>query len=198
MNDSTPFPGAAQAKSQQLEVLLRRTIDLIDAARPMPLSASSMINKDEVLELLNAALAQLPEEMRAARWLLKERDEFLARVRREGDEILDAGRARAEQMVQRTEVVKAANHRARQIVETAEMEARRLRHETEDYCDQRLGRFEIVLQKTMEQVQQGRSRLQGHPLSELESEASEQEPAEDPEALEEGQAFFDQDDSPRE
>ena len=88
-----------------------------------------MIAKDEVLELLDEALARLPEELRAARWLLKEREEFLARTRHEGDEILDQARSRAERMVQRTEVVKAAEHRACQIIDTAEAEARRLRHE---------------------------------------------------------------------
>ena len=67
-----------------------------------------MINRDEVLELLDEAIVRFPEELRAARWLLKEREEFLAKVRREGDEILEQARARAERMVQRTEVVKAA------------------------------------------------------------------------------------------
>ena len=76
-----------------------------------------MINRDEVLDLVEDAIARLPEELRAARWLLKEREEFLAQVRREGDEILEAARARAERMVQRTEVVKAAEQRARQIID---------------------------------------------------------------------------------
>ena len=61
----------------------------------------------------------MPDELRAARWLLKEREEFLAKVRREGDDILDQARARAERMVQRTEVVKAAETRARQVIEKA-------------------------------------------------------------------------------
>src|SRR5256885_950632 len=93
----------------------------------MPLSSSVMINKDEILELLDEALARLPDELRAARWLLKEREEFLAKTRRDADDILDAARARAERMVQRTEVVKAADLRARQTVDAADEEARRLR-----------------------------------------------------------------------
>ena len=47
----------------------------------MPLSASVMINKEEVLDLLGEAIERLPDELRAARWLLKEREEFLAKVR---------------------------------------------------------------------------------------------------------------------
>ncbi len=148
----------------ETEALLGRVIEIIEAARPMPLSASSMINKDEVLDLLDEAVGRLPDELRAARWLLKERDEFLAKVRREGDEILEKASNQAQHMVQRTEVVKAAESRARQIVESAEAEARRMRHETEDFCDQKLAGFEIVLDKTAKMVTAGRTKLQAMPL----------------------------------
>ena len=154
----TPYHGA------ETEEILLQLHDIVDAARPVPLSASSMIAKEEVLELIDEALARLPEELRAARWLLKEREEYLARVRHEGDEILDQARNRAERMVQRTEVVKAAENRAYQIMDTAEAEARRLRHEVEDFCDQKLASFEIVLDRTMKLVASGRQKLQGQNL----------------------------------
>jgi len=167
-----------------VETLLHRVADLIGNARPMPLSASVMINRDEVLELVEEALSRLPEELRAARWLLREREEFLAKVQREGDDILDAARVRAERMVQRTEVVRNAQHTARQVIDDAEGEARRLRHEAEDFCDQKLAQFEIVLDRTIRTVQAGRSRLQAAlPEEEDERPAGGGEPE-----------FFDQDD----
>jgi F0F1-type ATP synthase membrane subunit b/b' len=168
-----------------VEALLRRASDLIGSARPMPLSASVMINKEEVLDLLGEAIERLPEELRAARWLLKEREEYLAKVRAEGDEIVEAARARVERMVQRTEVVKASEQRARHIVESAEDEARRLRHECEDFCDQRLASFEIVLERTRRMVQAGREKLQGPPLASPEEDAGDEDP--------ETKSFFDQD-----
>ena len=175
---------ARDAHGPEVEQLLRRAADLIASARPMPLSASVMINKDEVLDLLGEAIDRLPEELRAARWLLKEREEFLAKVHTEGDEILEAARARAERMVQRTEVVKASELRARRITETAEAESRRLRHECEDFVDQKLASFEIVLERTQRMVQAGREKLQGPLLAVSEPVAA---PTEDE------QAFFDQD-----
>ena len=147
------------------EDLLRRVGELIEAARPIPLSASAKItNKDEVLDLLYEAIERLPDELRDARWLKKEREEFLAKMRADGEEITDAARAHAERMVQRTEVVKAADHRARRIVDGAEAEARRLRLECEDYCDQKLATFEIVLERTMKVVMAGRAKLQASNL----------------------------------
>jgi cell division septum initiation protein DivIVA len=144
-----------------VEQLMRRVHDVVGSARPMPLSTSVMVNREELLELLDEAIERLPDELRAARWLLKEREEFLAKVRREGDDILAQARARAERMVQRTEVVKAAESRARKIVDAAESEARRLRNECEDYCDQKLASFEIVLERTLKMVAAGRTKLQG-------------------------------------
>jgi cell division septum initiation protein DivIVA len=180
-----PSRSARELHGPGVEALLRRASDLVGSARPMPLSASVMINKEEVLDLLGEAIERLPEELRAARWLLKEREEYLAKVRAEGDEILEAARARVERMVQRTEVVKASEQRARHIVESAQDEARRLRHECEDFCDQRLASFEIVLERTRRMVQAGREKLQGPPLVAPESEP-------DGEA-EETRSFFDQD-----
>jgi vacuolar-type H+-ATPase subunit H len=156
-DDELAVAGAAT----DVEALLRRVADLVTNARPMPLSASVMINRDEVLELLEQVADRLPEELRQARWLLRERDEFLAKVQRQGDDILDEARVQAERMVQRTEVVRAAQHTARRTIEDAEVEARRLRHEAEDYCDQKLAEFEVVLDRTQKTVQAGRARLQG-------------------------------------
>ena len=129
------------------ETLLRRAIDIIANARTIPLSSSPMINRDEIIELLEEALNRLPDELRQARWMLKERQEFLNKTRREAEDLLDAARAQAERMVQRTEVVRAAELRGRQVMEAAESESRRMKLETEDFVDQRLASFEIVLSK---------------------------------------------------
>jgi F0F1-type ATP synthase membrane subunit b/b' len=170
------------------EVILRRAHEMIATARTFPLSSSPMIDRDQMLELLEEATTRLPDELRQARWLLKERAEFLAKTRREADDILDAARAQAERMVQRTEVVKAAESRARSTVESAEAEARKMRRECEDYCDQRLASFEIVLDKVAKTVAAGRERLNslGSTVVESDAEAA-------PEVGEDDPGFFDQD-----
>lgn len=141
------------------ESILRRVIDIIDGSPGMPMSASVRVNKEEVLELLEDAVSRLPDELRSARWLLKEREEFVARSRREGEDLIAEAKSRVAHMVQRTEVVKAAEARAAQIIEEAEASARRMRRETEDYCDQKLASFENVLAKIAKTVHAGRSRL---------------------------------------
>lgn len=150
----------SQPPLSQTERLLHRLMDVVQSARPVPLSTSAMINRDEVIVLIEQALNIFPDEVRQSRWLLKEREDFLLKVKVEGDEILSQSRNRAERMVQRSDLVKAAEARAQKIVEAADADARRTRLEIEDYCDQKLGSFEIVLERTMRLVAQGRERLQ--------------------------------------
>jgi vacuolar-type H+-ATPase subunit H len=174
------------------EVLLKRVVELINNAKSMPLSASVLISKDEVVELLESAIEKLPDELRQARWMLKERQEFLDKVQREADEILEAARTRAERMVQRTEIVREAQHTAKREVDTAREDARRLRHEAEDYCDQKLAAFEIVLERTIKTVQAGREKLSVTPLPPADGEIRLGE-AEGLEGEAADEAFFDQD-----
>lgn len=197
----TDRPGQSPYESPQVDAVVRELRDLIVQARPMPLSTSVMINQAEVIDLIDEIVERLPEELRAAKWLLKQREEFLARTRREADEILEAARSKADEMVRKTEVVKAAEAHARSVVDAADAESRRLKLEAEDFCDQRLASFEIVLERTMKVVNAGRAKLQGS--------TSREEPTDEPiaehvgepvgrprlEAVPDtGNTFFDQDD----
>jgi len=186
-DSSYPQPVPVQARLGESEVILRRTIDIVATAPSMPLSSSPRIDRDEVVELLEDALVRLPDEIRQARWMLKERQEFLDKTKREADELLGAARQQAERMVQRTEVVRAAETRARQVIDAAEEGTRRLKNETEDFLDQRLGSFEILLDRLSKTVANGRNRL---------SIGSEPPPSESEEPIEQQDVadFFNQDD----
>tara|TARA_Y100001958_G_scaffold155688_1_gene146817 strand:- start:7317 stop:7916 length:600 start_codon:yes stop_codon:yes gene_type:complete len=189
-DETTAFESVEPYEAPEVERLIQGLINVVDAARPVPLSSSSMVNKDEIISILNDISIRLPDEIRAARWLLKQREDFLSRTQREGDELIDLARARAGQMVQKSEVVKTAEIQARRIIEEAQAEAQRLRLETEDFCDQRLASFEAVLKKTQKVVADGRTKLQGDPLADLkESHGSPETETE----TEQGPELYDQD-----
>ncbi len=149
----------AEAPQGDVHDMLEGLRDLVEEARSMPLSNSAIVNRDEALELIEGVVAALPEELRRARWLLKEREEFLATARREAEEIVSAARARAEGMVQRTEVVREAQRVARITLEQAEAAGRQIRNQAEDYVDNKLAGFEATLERTIAAVQKGRRRL---------------------------------------
>jgi cell division septum initiation protein DivIVA len=168
-----------------IDELLLELRDIVENARAMPMSASVLVNRDDLLQLVDEILAAFPDELRHARWLLKERDDFLVQAQREADEILAAARIQVERMVERTEIVREARRTAQRTVDDADAQARRMRLECEDYVDQKLAEFEVVLDRTMHAVQQGRQRLQ---VTFEVAEEDEDEPSPD------ANAFFDQDD----
>ena len=155
-----PLGPARLAGTRDLEEILAELREMIETARMMPMSSSVLINRTESLALVEDALAMVPEEMRRSRWMLKEREDFLAQTQRDADEIMDSARAQVERMVERTEIARDARRDAEKIVLDAEADSRRLRHETEDYIDARLEAFEALLGRTLAAVARGRERLQ--------------------------------------
>jgi hypothetical protein len=146
------------------ETQIRSALDMVQNAKAMPLSTSVLVSRDEICEVLQRALDSFPNELRQARWLLKERQDFIAEKEREAAALLEEVKVQAERMVQRTEIVRQANHVAQRILDDANEESRRLRHEAEDYADAKLASFEIVLDRTMKTVKAGREKLQVAPL----------------------------------
>jgi len=151
----------AQAKLDEL-------IELVENAKSMPLSASVLVNKADVLALLDELRAALPEELREAQWVIKDRDEVIDAGRKEAERIVAEGRTEAARLVSRTEVMQTATKEADRVVEEAKENARRMRLEVEDYVDAKLANFEVVLHKTLGAVERGRDKLRGrHELEEL-------------------------------
>ena len=142
-----------------LETLLSEALELVDGAKAMPLSNSVLVSREELSDLLVEALDVMPEEIRQARRLLRQRDEILERAEREAEAILDAARERAEHMVSRTELVREAEHRAQRLVDEAADAARHLRYEAEDYCENMLAVLEGGLEKSLASVQVARERV---------------------------------------
>ncbi|MEY4401812.1 MAG: hypothetical protein RL072_1677 [Actinomycetota bacterium] len=158
-NDDLPTEELPDVQMGDAEEILLDVIELISKAPNVPLSSTPRIDREEVIALLEDAIACLPQEVREARFLLKEKENFLNRSQRESDEIIEAARTQAERMVQRTEVVRASEARARQIIDEAESTARRLKSETEDFLDRRLGSVEILIDRLMKTIKHGRDRL---------------------------------------
>lgn len=144
-----------------LEGKLAQLERMIAEAKAVPLSSSIMLNKAEVEGLVADLHSSMPEELRQARWVVKERGDVLEAARGEAQRIIEEARSERARLIARTEVVQAANHEAERIVEDARERARQIRLEAEDYVDAKLANFEVVLQKTLGAVERGREKLRG-------------------------------------
>jgi F0F1-type ATP synthase membrane subunit b/b' len=151
---------------QQLEELVRD-------AKSMPLSSSVLVNRDDVLAMVHEMQQDLPEEIKQARWIVKDREDLLAKARGEGDKIVEQAREEQLRLARKEEIARRAETEADRMVEEAGDKARTMREEAEDYVDAKLAQFEIALRKildesqtasrglakTLDQVEVGRERL---------------------------------------
>ena len=134
---------------------------LVENARAMPMSASCVVNRSEVLEHLEEVRQLLPSEIAAAERVLREKRSVVAEGRSEAEELLEAARAERARMVARTEVMRDATREAEQLLASARADAERMRREIDDYVDGKLANFEVVLHKTMAAVAKGRAKISG-------------------------------------
>lgn len=153
MDDATSQAG--------LEARLDKLEQLIAEAKPLPMSASIRVNRADVDALVGEIRASVPDEVKQARWVVKERDDVLARARAEADALMVMAQQERGNLVEDTEIVEAARGEAQRIVADAKEDARRLRLEADDYVDAQLAKFEILLQKTLATVERGRENLRG-------------------------------------
>ena len=150
-----------QAKLDQLT-------QLVESARSMPMSASCVVNRGEVLALVDEIRELLPGALREAEWILKDREEVVEEGRKEGEQIVAAARVEATRLVSRTEIMQTATREAERVTAEATENAKTMRLEVEDYVDTKLANFEVVLHKTLTAVERGRDKLRGrHELDQL-------------------------------
>ncbi len=140
---------------------------LIEDAKAMPLSASCIVNRTQVLDLIEEIRQGLPESVHRADELLADREAVVQDGRREADRILERARAEADRMVSEHEVYLAAVAEAEALRRETVDDTARMRRETDDYIDGKLATFEITLRKTMQTVDRGRERLRSQMYQEL-------------------------------
>ena len=132
---------------------LQQLEEIVQEAKSMPLSSSVLINKDEVLEMLQQMQEDLPDEIKQARWIVKDREELLAKARGEGDRLIEQAREEQLRMARKEEIVARANEEAERILAETDDKTRSMVEEAEDYVDAKLAQFEIALRKILEDSQ---------------------------------------------
>ena len=142
-------------------VLIDKLDDLVHNAKPVPLTDQVRVDKEEIYDILDQMRATIPEEIKQARWIVKERQEMLAEAKREAERIIKEGRDKQEQLVSQEEVTRQAERESEDILEDARAREREIRLGAEDYADEILGTLEVNLSKFIGAVQRGRDRLAG-------------------------------------
>ena len=141
--------------------LIDRIEEIVESGRAVPFSSQKMVDPDKVFEIVDEIRAQFPDELKQARWIVKERQEMLEEAEKEANRILEEARDRANQLASEQEVVRLAEQQAADALDRARQQEREIRLGAEDYADEMLANLEVNLGKLLTAVQRGRDRLQG-------------------------------------
>jgi len=140
---------------------LTSAITLVEEARGVPLSASCVVHRAEMLEILDDAREALPTDFESARKIIETRDAIIEEARVSAEQLISIAREDVAQMVEQTSIIQIARDEARKILDDARETAELEKQEVEEYIDGRLATLEVILNKTMDAVSRGRDRLTG-------------------------------------
>ena len=176
-----------------LATRLAQLEELVREAKSMPLSSSVLVNRDEVLQMIAEMQEGLPDEIKQARWIVRDREDLLAKARADGERLIEQARDEQRRMAMRESIAQRAEEESTKILADAEETTIGMRREAEDYVDGKLAQFEISLRRiledaqetargvarTLDQVEVGRQRLRA-PATEAEQRLAPDEPFEAP------------------
>ncbi|MET9733943.1 cell division initiation protein [Streptomyces sp. NPDC006458] len=140
---------------------LDEIVAAVSGARSMPMSASCVVNRADLLSMLEEVRAALPDSLAQARELIGDREQMVERARQEADRIIEHAHAERGSLISDTEVARRSRTEADRILAEARQEAEEIRAEADDYVDSKLANFEVVLTKTLGSVGRGREKLLG-------------------------------------
>ncbi|HEY5248733.1 MAG TPA: hypothetical protein VIJ15_09845 [Dermatophilaceae bacterium] len=138
---------------------LNQLTAMIGSAKAMPMSASCLVNRAEMLGLLERLRADLPATLDHADAVLSDREAVLAAGREQAQRIVETACREREQLIAQSEVLLEARERAAEVTREAEAASIRLLADADDYVDRKLAEFDGLLGQLASQVNNGRLRL---------------------------------------
>ena len=143
---------------------INRLIDMIyerieDDKAPALKPSMSIVDRDELLDLLDELRAQLPAEIKRAQELLAAREKFVEDAKRDVERMMRQAELEAKTKISESEVMYAAREKARQIVTRAEERSRQLYQVANSYAEDALARTEEAVQAALDEVKQSRVRF---------------------------------------
>lgn len=134
--------------------------DLIDAGTSIPLSGKSLMDKEELLDVIQEIRLKMPDDLKQAKWIKEERQRILQEAQKEASAIIKAAEDQVIAMVNESEIVKKSNFKSQEILGNASKRDREIKLGTRQYVDDILADVEKILEKTLGTLRDNRVVMQ--------------------------------------
>ncbi len=143
----------------ELFTLLETLEEMLENSKTVPFSGKSIVEKEEILDIIKEIRLKLPDELKQAKWIKEERGRILVEAQKEADDIVKEAENRIISMIDEHEITRKAYEQKAHIIETANEMSREISKGTKDYADNLLEKIEVVLEDALKTVQNNRKEL---------------------------------------
>lgn len=133
--------------------------DTIERGVSVPFTGKCVVNRDEILDIIQDIRLKLPDDLKQAKWISEERARILAEAQQEADNIIKGAEGRIASIVDEHEISRKAYEQAEVIITNAKKNAREIRLGTREYADNILNKVEEILEDTLEVIKVNRNEL---------------------------------------
>ena len=143
----------------EIFTLLETLEDILEKSKSVPFTSKSIVDKEEILELIKEIRLKLPDELKQAKWIKEERQRILLEAQKEADDIVKEAENRIISMIDEHEITRKAYEQKAEIIETANEMSREISKGTKDYADGILQNIETALEQALATIQNNRREL---------------------------------------
>lgn len=140
-----------------IEQLIDALEDKIDSCTTIPLWGRGIIDKDELLDMIQDIRVKFPDEMKQAKWVKEERQRIISDAQKEAAGIIKSAEEKIATMVNEHDITQQAYEKANMIVDSAQKNAHEIRLSSNQYADDVLRALEEELIKTAETIRANRN-----------------------------------------
>ena len=140
--------------------MLDKLEDLIENSKSVPMVGKAMVDKDELLDIIQELRLKMPDDLKQAKWIKGERQRILLEAQKEATTIIKSAEDKIISMINESEITKKANEAAEEIIKNANNRAREIRTATKQYIDDALSESEMILERTLSTLRDNRLAMQ--------------------------------------
>ena len=140
--------------------MLDRLEDIIEGSKNMPLVGKTMVDKDELLDIIQELRLKIPDDLKQAKWIKGERQRILLEAQKEATTIIKSAEDKIISMINENEITKKANEAAEEIINKANKRAKEIRNAADQYIYDALAESEMILERTLSTLRDNRLSMQ--------------------------------------
>ncbi|MDO5725946.1 MAG: ATPase [Tissierellia bacterium] len=131
----------------------------IETASNVPFSGKIMLEKDNILDIVQQLRLGLPDEIKQAAWIKDERDRIINEAETTAKEKITHAEEKAAKLLDENEIVIMAEEKAKSIIDIANSESTAIKEGARDYADDILKNTQENLSEVIRMLNDNRQEL---------------------------------------